>query len=176
MVVMHEVVREFLAVVDSLHGAYLDAITGFLSQVDWYDKIRSEMVAHSPQIPPDAFDGAAMGYGTGHPRQPQSRVVHSCTQGEYRRRNSEGGQNHKVIGQVCLVQIYSYWEDCYRDKLADLCGKKRNEITLDIMGDIRLLRNSIVHHRGIALKDVESCKLLKWFIEGDAYSPHAKAI
>jgi hypothetical protein len=36
------------------------------------------------------------------------------------------------------------------------------------MGDVRLLRHSIIHHRGVALKNVEACKLLKWFREGDA--------
>jgi hypothetical protein len=35
------------------------------------------------------------------------------------------------------------------------------------MGDIRLLRRSIVHHGGIALRDVERCELLQWFKEGD---------
>lgn len=42
------------------------------------------------------------------------------------------------------------------------------------MGDIRLLRNSIIHHGGIALKNVENCELLKWYKEGDEIFIDAK--
>lgn len=35
------------------------------------------------------------------------------------------------------------------------------------MGDLRLLRHSIIHHRGIVHKEVKKCQLLKWFSEGD---------
>lgn len=164
---MREVIREYLAVVDAIHGAYLDAITGFHSLVDEYDEAKSEMLRQRPDIPPEAFDGAALRYGTDHPHQPASRVVHSCTQGEYRQRNAEGGQNHKVMGQLCLVQMFGFWEDCYRDRLAKECGVDKNNVKLDIMGDLRLIRNSIIHHRGIAKKDVEKCKLLTWFREGE---------
>lgn len=164
---MNELVTEYLAIVDGIHGAYLDAVTGFALIVDEYDAARSRMQAARPQIPPDAYDGAPMVYGTGHPRQPQSRVVHACTQGEYRQRNAPAGSNHRVIGQMCIAQIFGYWEDGYRGRLADKAGRDRKDVGLDVMGDLRWLRNSIVHHRGIALKDVEKCKLLKWFREGD---------
>ena len=35
------------------------------------------------------------------------------------------------------------------------------------MGDLRLIRISIIHHAGIGLKDIEKCELLKWYKEGD---------
>jgi hypothetical protein len=41
---------------------------------------------------------------------------------------------------------------------------------LDVMGDLRWLRISIIHHGGIALKDVDKCKRLRRFREGDAMS------
>ena len=167
MTSIEQIAQEYLTIVDSIHGAYLDAITGFLTLVDEYDKVRQKMLARRPNIPSDAFDGATMVYGTDLPHQPQSRVVHACTQGEYRQRNAEGGQNHKVMGQGSLVQMYGFWEDCYRDKIAKLSGRMKDDLKIDIFGDMRLLRISIVHHRGIATKDVKRCKLLKWFKEGD---------
>lgn len=162
-----QLLQEYIDVVDSLHGCYLDAITGFLSLVDEYDAAKQKMMAQRPHIPAEAYDGAALSYGTGHLRQPQSRVVHSCTQGEYRSRNDDKGRNHLVLGQMCLVQIFGYWNDCYRAKIADACGRNANDLKLDIFGDQRLLRNSIVHHRGIALKEVERCVILNWFCECD---------
>jgi len=165
-----DLTREYLAIVDSVHGCYLDAITGFYALVDEYDTARAKMLASRPHVPAKAFDEAEFIYGTDHPRRPSSRVVHACTQGEYRSRNDEGGRNHVVMGQVCLVQIFGFWDDCYRAKLAACCGKQKNDLKLDIMGDLRLLRNSIVHHRGVALKDAERCVILKWFKEGDKIS------
>lgn len=35
------------------------------------------------------------------------------------------------------------------------------------MGDINKFRNSIIHHRAIAKKEVEKCTLLNWYKEGD---------
>ncbi len=35
------------------------------------------------------------------------------------------------------------------------------------MGDIRYLRQSIIHNRGIAVSNVENCKVLKWFAPGE---------
>ena len=163
-----DLTREYLAIVDSIHGCYLDAITGFYALIEEYDEAKQQMREDRPHIPAKAFDKSPFTYSTGHPQRPDSRVVHACSQGEYRSRNEEGGRNHLVMGQVCLVQIYGYWDDCYRAKLATSCGKETNDLKLDIMGDIRFLRNSIVHHRGVAVKDVERCVILKWFKEGDS--------
>lgn len=33
----------------------------------------------------------------------------------------------------------------------------------DLWGDIRILRNSIVHNQGVATSDVRRCKIIKWF-------------
>lgn len=164
---MNDLVAEYLTIVDGIHGVYLDAVTGFALVVDEYDLAQRQMRAARPDIPPDAFDGAPLVYGTGHPRQPTSRVVHACTQGEYRRRNAPAGQNHRVIGQMCITQIFGFWEDGYRGKLAAAAGVDKKDVGLDVIGDLRWLRNSIVHHRGVALKDVEKCKLLKWFRDGE---------
>lgn len=162
-----ELTNEYLEIVDSVHGSYVDAITGFYALVDEYDEAKRQMLASRSNIPAEAFDRASFTYGTDHPRRPGSRVVHACTQGEYRSRNDSGGQNHIVMGQMCLVQIFGFWDDCYRARIATCCGKKTNDLKLDILGDLRLLRNSIVHHRGVALKDAERCVILKWFKEGD---------
>lgn len=160
--------NDYFLTVDSVYGTYLDAITGFCALVEEYDAAKSRMMAIRSTIPAEAFDGASFTYGTGHPSRPSSRVVHSCTQGEYRQRNDLGGRNHIVMGQLCLAHIYGFWEDCFRGQIAACCGKQKDDLKLDVMGDIRLLRNSIIHHRGVALKNVEACKLLKWFREGDA--------
>jgi len=107
-------------------------------------------------------------FGKGDPSLPTSIELYRCTQGEYKERNSERGVNARFIGNMCVIAIYQYWEDYFRQKIANLLNKKnKNELTSDIMADLKILRRSIIHHRGKALREVENCKLLRWFKEGD---------
>ena len=103
-------------------------------------------------------------FGKGDPNLPTSVKLYRCTQGEYKERNSERGMNARFIGNMCVIAIYQYWEDYYRQKIAGFLNRiSKNELTSDIMGDLKVLRRSIIHHRGVALQEVENCKLLHWF-------------
>lgn len=53
------------------------------------------------------------------------------------------------------------------EKIAETRGIAKDDIKSDVVGDIRHLRHSIIHDIGIATKEVENCKVLKWFNEGD---------
>jgi hypothetical protein len=66
-----------------------------------------------------------------------------------------------------LVTIFSSWEDHYRGKIAEFLRKSKDEMIVPIMGDIRHLRNSIVHHNGVALPELERCEVLLFFKPGD---------
>jgi len=71
------------------------------------------------------------------------------------------------MGQVCLIAIFQYWEDYYRGEIAKAIEIEKNDLKSDIFDDLRLIRNSIVHHRGIALKEIEKCTVLNNFKEGN---------
>lgn len=62
---------------------------------------------------------------------------------------------------MSLISIYQYWEYYYRGKIAQQKVISKNDLRSDIMGYIRIIRISIVHHKGIVLKDAEKCKILK---------------
>jgi hypothetical protein len=68
---------------------------------------------------------------------------------------------------MCLVMMYQYWEDKYRDEIATSKGITKDELSSDLFGDIRHLRNSIIHNNGRAISEVSRCKVLKWFKEDD---------
>jgi len=95
-------------------------------------------------------------------------LLYKCTVGECKERNSERGMNSRFVGNMCVIAVYQYWEDYYRQKIASFLNRtSKNELTSDIMGDLKVLRRSIIHHRGVALKEVENCELLRWFKEDD---------
>lgn len=64
---------------------------------------------------------------------------------------------------MALVMIYSYW-DHFRAQIETARGLTKDALKSDVMGDIRRLRQSIIHHRGIA---TDNCKVLTWFTKGD---------
>ena len=106
-------------------------------------------------------------YCEGNPNLSGAVVLYSCSQKEFKEINSENGSNYKFIGSMCLITIYQYWEDYFRGEIARQLAVNKDEIISDIMGDLRLIRNSLIHHGGVALKEVEGCKVIKWFKEGD---------
>jgi hypothetical protein len=168
---MINLLTQFLNTVDTVYGIYLDSVVAYKWSKDRFeDAQRESLVAFRNQGEAwtvQDLDQRRMHFGKGDPNTPDAKFLHTCTQAEYKARNAQGGANHKVIGNLCLVLIYQYWEDHYRPRIAECLGVERDEVRLDIMGDIRLLRQSIIHHDAKALRDVERCTILTWFKEGD---------
>jgi len=167
-----EILSDFEAVVDSIYGTYLDSKGGFrllVNEIAQHQEKQLEVLKQTrPDIASMEFLNSTPGlYCEGDPNVLGARVLHQCLLGEYKERNSETGMNARFIGNMSVIAIYQYWEDYFRGKIADALGRKKNDISSPIMSDLRLLRHSIIHHRGIALKEVERCQLLKWFNEGD---------
>ena len=83
---------------------------------------------------------------------PQSPdVVHSriVTAEQFIRENSQAGINQRQLSYSVIVFIYTYWEDEIRPRLAKSAGIDKNDVTCEIMGDLRCIRNSVLHTKGI---------------------------
>ena len=167
-----ESVNEFEKVVDDIYGVYLDATTGFDKLREWFQKNQNDTLltlkkSHPELASIDYLDSVAMIYGKGDPNTPEAVELHRCTQKEYKERNMETGVNFRFLGNMALVSLYQYWENFHRAQVAEQLGMQKNALKSPVMGDLRRLRISIIHHAGVALKDVEKCELLKWYKEGD---------
>ena len=166
-----DILGEFLDTVDTVYGLYLDSVTAYRWEKERFLSTQQDALRYFLQrgdrMELDDLDAKLMHIGKGDPNKENPKFLHRCTQGEYKARNAEGGLNHVMISNLCLVLIYQYWEDHYRQKLASDLDVDVSENQIDILGDIRLLRNSIIHHRAVALSDVEKCKIITQFQEGD---------
>lgn len=89
------------------------------------------------------------------------------TQGELKERNKEDGINFKNIGNLSIVLMYQFWEDKYRDEIAQSMNLERNELESNIFGELRHLRRSIIHNSGLALPGVEKKVEIVKFKEGE---------
>jgi hypothetical protein len=62
--------------------------------------------------------------------------------------NSEAGLNERQLCWSIIVFMYAYWEDEIRPRIARVRGVATNEVRLDALGDLRILRRSIIHSGG----------------------------
>lgn len=163
---------EFLNLAQQINGVYLDGASGFEKMRDMLVEAQSRVLRDHPTGSPgqdtvEYLDSVEFLYGVGDPNKPESRVKHRCTQGEYKVRNAKGGSNHVFLANVCLAMLYQYWEDHYRTKVAQALEIQRKDLIVPIMGDLRLIRHSIVHHGSVALPEITQCRFLNWFRPGD---------
>jgi hypothetical protein len=81
---------------------------------------------------------------------------------------AKGGPVETMLGQQWIVFAFSAWEEGYRRRLADALDCPLDDLRVPLLGDLRLLRNDVVHHRGIAsARNAGRCKVLRWFAEVD---------
>ncbi|MFC1615887.1 hypothetical protein ACFL21_01995 [Patescibacteria group bacterium] len=152
-------IKEFLQIVDEIAGFYFDTISAY----DEFLKLimnAQQFVSNKTSIAIKDLDILNFKYENN-----KNSCRHTCTQGELKKRLEKNSDNYKKIGNLCLILIYQYWDN-YRNKIEKKLQLQKNEIKSDIMGDIRILRNSILKNKSRGKPDVENCKILKWFKKG----------
>ena len=169
-----DAIEQYQTFISSIIGMYSDAIWGF-------SRVLEEATANHARKKPGTT--ATMSYiprnapvnipakMTNEEMQEHQRknLSNVSTTDELMKRNQVDGRNSCLIAQSTLTTIYHFWDDYFRELIAsDLGLSTKNDLKVDALGDIRHLRISIVHHRGIALPDVEKAKVFKWFNEGDS--------
>ncbi|RCS73202.1 hypothetical protein [Vibrio casei] len=76
------------------------------------------------------------------------------------------GPISQVIAHGFLNWIYAAWNDKYRELISKELGVNCNEVMCNVMGDIRILRNSISHDFGFIEADLIKLTELTWFPKG----------
>jgi len=87
---------------------------------------------------------------------------------EYLSANQPGGTNEQQHSRAILIFLFTYWEDETRPRLAHATGVSLNEIRFDIMGDLRTIRNVVLHAKGMLSADKHaSLRLLGAMLQPD---------
>ena len=184
---LHQLSDEFTQNWNRLQALYLDAVAGFAfvrSHVD-SDQARARSLVRGTELDSEKFqDSRIFTYTEIFARDFCASAIHSATQGEVKARNVPGGTNFAILGQLCLISFYHFWNDYLRREYVIAKGLLRQDeqstdvvedclrehASHDLWGDLRLLRQSIVHNNGIANSAVKRCKLIRWFEPGDPIS------
>ena len=149
-----DVIREYIDFVNQQVGVYMDALAGFAGhqtrverQVHRINRPRSSHIDNTGQR-------VVVWASYEDPTQPDviihNRIIRAS---DYIAANSDGGSNAQQHSQAVLVFLFTYWEDEIRPRLAASKHVDLREIRSDIMGDLRILRNAILHVKGIIRPD-----------------------
>jgi hypothetical protein len=143
------VIREYIDFVNRQVGVYMDALAGFAGHCT-----RVERQVHRVNRPVSSHidnTGQRVVVCTSYedPSQPDVILNRIIRAKDYIAANSAGGSNEQQHSQAVLVFLFTYWEDEIRPRLAALRKIKPEEICSDIMGDLRVLRNVILHAKGV---------------------------
>jgi hypothetical protein len=161
---LQDAVLSYVVIVDELYGHYLDTTCGFVAN----ERLITENQAKArPSLAPGTdMDQLTFFYGHGDPNDPSNRILHQTTQGAYKARNAEGGRNHVRAAQLLLVLVFEYWESEHRTHIANALGLADwSELKVPVLGDLRELRQDVIHHRGIVRGEtVKKLGILKGFI------------
>ena len=101
----------------------------------------------SRALSPEHRDKAFL-VGTGPPdgeQVPARSTIASIPQGELLEGLKDGGEFESQHAKALIVFIYHLWEEYFRDKMAGALRVEKNKVHCDLMGDVRQIRNSIIH-------------------------------
>ena len=88
------------------------------------------------------------------PNNIELKTVAAMKQGEMIDALRRGGEFENQNCHALIVFIYHLWDEYYRPRLAASLGLEQpRQLQSDFFGDIRLIRNAIIHNQGILTKN-----------------------
>jgi hypothetical protein len=148
-----DLLHEYIDFVNRQVGVYMDALAGFEGH-----HTRIERQIHRTIRPINSGidnDGQHVVVCASYedPTKPDVILNRIIRASDYIAANAKGGSNAQQLSQAVLVFLFTYWEYEIRPRLAALKNVELKEIRSDIMGDLRILRNAILHAKGIIRPD-----------------------
>jgi hypothetical protein len=143
------ILREFIDFVNLQVGVYMDAIAGFEGHTARTEKQVHRISRAQSMSTSEAGFKTVVCTSYEDPSQPDvihNRIVRTV---DYLAANAESGINYQQHSWAILVFLFTFWEDEYRPRLSSVAGVPLSDVRSDIMGDLRILRNSILHHKGL---------------------------
>ncbi len=157
-----DIIREYIDFVNNQVGVFMDALAGFAGH-----KVRIErQVCRISKATKSRIDknGNPIITHISYEDPTKPDVIHNriIRASDYIKTNAEDGSNAQQHSQAILIFLFTYWEDEIRPRLAMSRNVDLSAIQSDIMGDLRILRNVILHSKGIIRIDkYNSLKILK---------------
>src|ERR1700733_2175618 len=118
---LSQLAEEFTQHWRRLQAFYLDAAAGFalvFGQLQSEQQRAMEFVRGTELDSTEFQDTRMFSYDKIFDESLCTSAIHQATQGEVKARNVAGGSNYTVLGQLCLIAFYDFWEDYLRREYA----------------------------------------------------------
>lgn len=160
-----EIVQEFIDLINFQSGVYMDSIGGFSGHIV---RVKRQVArAMKPVQKKTDPDGTPVIVYTSYEVEGEPDVVMHRTirAKDFIASNSVNGANEKQLVRSIIIFIYTFWEKEIRPRLAASKGVEVNDIGSDIMGDLRIVRNAILHDKAILnSNEYEKIRKIKKFV------------
>lgn len=148
-----EVIREYISFVNEQVGTYMDALAGFAGHHTRVERQVHRILRPSRHHKNEKGEQVVVYASYEDPTKPDvihNRIIRAA---DYIAANAPGGSNEQKHARAIVVFLFTYWEDEVRPRLAKAKGVEIKKINSDIMGDLRVLRNVILHSKSILRPD-----------------------
>jgi hypothetical protein len=134
-------VGEYAATIDRVARLYHGSAQGLT---------RAKPVAEEQQVALEALlDSLSAAYAASPRTNPSSIDVDTPPPADGVPHDRRAASDSTFLTQLCLVMLFDYWEGEYRRRIARALGMKRKELTAPIMSDMELIRDDVIHRRGV---------------------------
>lgn len=153
-------IDEFLNEVNDIAGFLADFSTSKREALKW---VRGEIARKKLHLTSKVSFGTRSPIEGDTPKSMSLESFHTTSVREWITR-LEGNKSIDLAAKSTIIFIFELWEHKYRGKIL-IDDQLKNES--DIFGDLRILRNSILHNKGIAASNASNLKLIRNFKPGD---------
>ena len=136
-----ELLEEFRSVCHKHYFAFSHATLGYKAQYDRYVSIIDPSNYKTPISTGSSFPNAK--------QSPGRSTIAEMTQGELLKGLEDGGLFEDHVAKSLVVVIYHLWNEYYRPRIAKAVSSEPNQVECDLLGDIRRVRNLIIHETSV---------------------------
>jgi len=161
--------REFIEFINQQVGMYTDACSGFAGNKTIVERQVMRISRAVGSRINKMGNEIIMRASLEDPSQPD--VIHQriIKASDYIAENSKDGSHEQQHARSIIVFLYTYWEDEIRPRLAKAKGIERNQLISDIMGDLRIIRQAILHTKSmLCVEDHKKLKILSDLFPSDS--------
>ena len=147
--------------IKSIHGLYLDACLGFFLINRQLSSRESELIAMMGGKSSGLLNFLNFSHESFYGDEFAASGIHRPKVIDVKVRTKANGHNVGLVGKMCVISLFSYWENYLRGEIEKAKGLNNDELKHVFWGDLRLLRNRIVHENEkteIGLQNIETLK------------------
>ncbi len=145
-----DIVHEFIDFINAQLGAYMDALAGYAGHYTSVERQVHRVMRPNKVTTEAAGKKVVVCASYEDPTQPDIVLNRIIRASDYLAANAIGGSNEQQHVRAVVIFLFTFWELDIRPRLA---ASDRVKPDSDIMGDLRILRNVILHSKGIMRAD-----------------------